>query len=123
MLRRPLESALHACGDYVARLARHDIQASMSRIGIPYDNAKAERFMRTLEEEEDVGSACRAAMRSEGVMAWPSCGRQERGRARASTAVCARPCVGLRERDNTLNIFQDHRLMTSLPKTFWRLFS
>jgi putative transposase len=36
----------------VRRLAAHRIQPSMSRIGNPYDNAKAERFMRTLKEEE-----------------------------------------------------------------------
>ncbi|MDP9413436.1 MAG: IS3 family transposase [Pseudomonadota bacterium] len=42
----------YACGDYVALLSAHDIQPSMSRVGNPYDNAKAERFMRTLKEEE-----------------------------------------------------------------------
>ena len=31
----------------------------MSRIGNPYDNAKAERFMRTLKEEEIDGRAYR----------------------------------------------------------------
>jgi transposase InsO family protein len=46
----------YACGDYVALLAKHDIQPSMSRVGNPYDNAKAERFMRTLKEEEADGS-------------------------------------------------------------------
>lgn len=45
----------YACGDYAARLKAHDIAPSMSRVGNPYDNAKAERFMRTLKEEE-VGS-------------------------------------------------------------------
>jgi putative transposase len=33
-------------------LHRHDIQISMSRTGNPYDNAQAERFMRTLKQEE-----------------------------------------------------------------------
>jgi len=42
----------YACAEYAARLAAHSIQPSMSRIGNPYDNAKAERFMRTLKEEE-----------------------------------------------------------------------
>ena len=51
----------YACGDYTARLARHDIQPSMSRIGNPWDNAKAERFMKTLKEEEVDGSAYRDA--------------------------------------------------------------
>jgi putative transposase len=42
----------YACGDYTAVLAAHDIQASMSRIGNPYDNAKAESFIKTLKQEE-----------------------------------------------------------------------
>jgi transposase InsO family protein len=42
----------YACADYVAVLERHKIVASMSRIGNPYDNAKAERFMRTLKENQ-----------------------------------------------------------------------
>lgn len=49
----------YACADYAARLAAHHIQPSMSRIGNPYDNAKAERFMRTLKQEEVDGSAYR----------------------------------------------------------------
>ena len=49
----------YACGDYTARLAFHDIQPSMSRIGNPWDNAKAERFMRTLKEEEVDGRCYR----------------------------------------------------------------
>lgn len=42
----------YACHDYVRVLQHHHIQISMSRIGNPYDNAKAERFMRTLKYEE-----------------------------------------------------------------------
>ena len=42
----------YACTDYTAVLARHDIQPSMSRVGNPYDNAKAESFMKTLKQEE-----------------------------------------------------------------------
>jgi putative transposase len=42
----------YACADYTTVLARHDIQASMSRVGNPYDNAKAESFMKTLKQEE-----------------------------------------------------------------------
>ncbi len=37
----------YAAGDYVALLQNHKIRISMSRTGNPYDNAKAERFMRT----------------------------------------------------------------------------
>jgi putative transposase len=42
----------YACADYTAALDRHGIQASMSRVGNPYDNAKAESFMKTLKQEQ-----------------------------------------------------------------------
>jgi putative transposase len=42
----------YAAADYVALLQEHKIKISMSRTGNPYDNAKAERFMRTLKYEE-----------------------------------------------------------------------
>lgn len=47
----------YACGDYTAILKAHDIQISMSREpsgqeGNPYDNARAESFMKTLKYEE-----------------------------------------------------------------------
>ena len=42
----------YAATDYVAVLREHKIEISMSRTGNPYDNAKAERFMRTLKYEE-----------------------------------------------------------------------
>jgi putative transposase len=42
----------YACGEYASILAAHDIQPSMSRVGNPYDNAKAESFMKTLKHEE-----------------------------------------------------------------------
>jgi transposase InsO family protein len=42
----------YACYDYVQVLQQHQIIISMSRPGTPYDNAKAERFMRTLKYEE-----------------------------------------------------------------------
>ncbi len=51
----------YACADYTARLAAHGIQPSMSRIGSPYDNAKAESFMKTLKQEEVDGRAYRDA--------------------------------------------------------------
>jgi len=68
--RRPLPGSLihhsdrgvqYACGEYSALLAAHEIQASMSRIGSPYDNAKAESFMKTLKQEEVDGRAYRDA--------------------------------------------------------------
>lgn len=42
----------YACGDYAALLLEYGIQPSMSRVGNPYDNAKAESFMKTLKAEE-----------------------------------------------------------------------
>jgi transposase InsO family protein len=42
----------YACGDYTDLLGQHQIQISMSRKGNPYDNAKAESFMKTLKHEE-----------------------------------------------------------------------
>jgi transposase InsO family protein len=42
----------YACSEYREVLAAYRITASMSRIGNPYDNAKAERFMRTLKTEQ-----------------------------------------------------------------------
>jgi putative transposase len=42
----------YACGDYTKLLEAHGIAASMSRVGNPYDNAKAESFMKTLKTEE-----------------------------------------------------------------------
>ena len=42
----------YACGDYTERLEAREIAASMSRVGNPYDNAKAESFMKTLKAEE-----------------------------------------------------------------------
>jgi transposase InsO family protein len=67
--RPPLGSLIHhsdrgvqyACGDYTAILRAHGIQPSMSRVGNPYDNAKAESFMKTLKQEEVDGSAYRDA--------------------------------------------------------------
>jgi transposase InsO family protein len=42
----------YASKEYVSVLEEHEIQISMSRSGNPYDNAKAERFIRTLKYEE-----------------------------------------------------------------------
>ena len=68
VLRKPAPGALihhsdrgvqYACSDYTELLERHDIQPSMSRIGCPYDNAKAESFMKTLKHEEVDGRTYR----------------------------------------------------------------
>ena len=59
--RRPIWGSLihhsdrgvqYACGEYSKLLDLHGIAASMSRVGNPYDNAKAESFMKTLKAEE-----------------------------------------------------------------------
>jgi len=42
----------YCAAEYVALLLKHQIRISMSRTGNPYDNAKAERFMRTVKYEE-----------------------------------------------------------------------
>ena len=42
----------YACAEYGARLDALGFQRSMSRPGNPYDNAKAESFMKTLKAED-----------------------------------------------------------------------
>src|SRR6516225_4276757 len=42
----------YASGDYTDLLKDHQIRASMSRRGNPYDNATCESFMKTLKYEE-----------------------------------------------------------------------
>jgi transposase InsO family protein len=42
----------YACADYTQLLKDHGLRISMSRKGNPYDNAKAESFMKTLKHEE-----------------------------------------------------------------------
>ena len=60
----------YASTEYRQRLAGYDITVSMSRPGNPYDNAKAESFMKTLKTEEVDGRRFRDikhAKRSIGV--------------------------------------------------------
>ena len=42
----------YACADYIEMLIESGIRISMSRTANPYDNARCERFMRTLKHEE-----------------------------------------------------------------------
>ena len=58
----------YACGGYSEILAAHGIRASMSRIGNPYDNAKAESFMKTLKHEEVDGRTYRDAHHARGAI-------------------------------------------------------
>jgi transposase InsO family protein len=55
----------YACGDYTKLLDGHGITASMSRVGNPYDNAKAESFMKTLKAEEVDGRLYRNLQEAE----------------------------------------------------------
>jgi len=66
--RRPAPASLihhsdrgvqYACNEYTSVLEAHGIEPSMSRVGNPYDNAKAESFMKTLKHEEVDGRAYR----------------------------------------------------------------
>ena len=65
--RKPAPGMIHhsdrgiqyACAEYVEVLNNHGIQISMSRVGNPYDNAKAESFMKTLKHEEVNGQQYR----------------------------------------------------------------
>jgi len=58
--RRPRPGLIHhsdqgvqyACREYNQLLSQHNIRPSMSRAGMPYDNARCERFIRTLKYEE-----------------------------------------------------------------------
>jgi transposase InsO family protein len=49
----------YACNDYTDILQAYDLRSSMSRIGCPYDNAKAESFMKTLKNDEVDGRSYR----------------------------------------------------------------
>ena len=51
VLRRPVERKQYASEAYRELLAAHSLAGSMSRRGNPYDNAKAESFMKTLKVE------------------------------------------------------------------------
>jgi len=51
LLRRPVEPKQYASEIYRELLATHGLVGSMSRRGNPYDNAKAESFMKTLKVE------------------------------------------------------------------------
>jgi putative transposase len=58
--RQPVPGCIHhsdrgsqyAAEDYRAKLEKHGLKGSMGRRGNPYDNAKAESFMKTLKVEE-----------------------------------------------------------------------
>ncbi|MER9329768.1 DDE-type integrase/transposase/recombinase [Mesorhizobium sp. M0587] len=49
--------AQYACASYSDILHGHGIHPSLSHVGNPYDNARAESFMKTLKQEEVAGVA------------------------------------------------------------------
>ena len=51
-IRHSDRGSQYAAADYRAELAKHGLKGSMGRRGNPYDNAKAESFMKTLKVEE-----------------------------------------------------------------------
>jgi transposase InsO family protein len=105
----------YACGEYTSILETHGIQPSMSRVGNPYDNAKAESFMKTLKQEEVDGrdyrnlSQARDAIGAfiEGVY----------NRRRLHSALAYRPPVefekNIRDLAAAAQPPQDHELATS----------
>jgi transposase InsO family protein len=105
----------YACGEYTSILETHGIQPSMSRVGNPYDNAKAESFMKTLKQEEVDGrdyrnlSQARDAIGAfiEGVY----------NRRRLHSALAYRPPVefekNIRDLAAAAQPPQDHELVTS----------
>ena len=105
----------YACGEYTSILETHGIQPSMSRVGNPYDNAKAESFMKTLKQEEVDGrdyrnlSQARDAIGAfiEGVY----------NRRRLHSALAYRPPVefekNIRDLAAATQPPQDHELATS----------
>jgi transposase InsO family protein len=105
----------YACGEYTSILETHGIQPSMSRVGNPYDNAKAESFMKTLKQEEVDGrdyrnlSQARDAIGAfiEGVY----------NRRRLHSALAYRPPVefekNIRDLAAAAQTPQDHELATS----------
>ena len=52
LIRHSDRGIQYASSQYTELLEKDEIQISISRRGNPYDNARAERFMRTLKEEE-----------------------------------------------------------------------
>lgn len=60
-LRRTVRGLQYACSDYTDIINANGIVTSMSRVANPYDNAKAESFIKTLKHEEVDGSLYRDA--------------------------------------------------------------
>jgi putative transposase len=130
----------YACGDYAAVLKTHGIQPSMSRVGNPYDNAKAESFMKTLKQEEVDGHSYRDAhharseigsfieevynrQRLHSALAYQSPAEFEAQHQTATASVAARQLGFLRHPEifgdatdhRSANAKPDNRMRTSTP--------
>ena len=87
--RRPAPGLVHhsdrgvqyASRDYTDLLRAHGIVISMSRKGNPYDNAKAESFMKTLKYEEVYREEYRDLARPTPASAFPGKGLQPKAAA------------------------------------------
>jgi putative transposase len=102
----------YACGDYTSILAAYDIRPSMSRVGCPYDNAKAESFMKTLKHEEVDGRAYRDVAQARSAIG--NFLEQIYNRQRLHSALAYRPPV---EFEANLPPRRATRLLSQVPAT------
>ena len=105
----------YACAEYTVLLEAHGIQPSMSRVGNPYDNAKAESFMKTLKQEEVDGRDYRDLSQArEAISAFIE---DVYNRRRLHSALAYRPPVefekNIRDLAAAAQTPQDHELATS----------
>ena len=68
----------YASRDYTTQLEQHGIRISMSRLATPYDNARAESFMKTLRAGIVVGR-CQSAHADTNAVLFQLCGVVSRG--------------------------------------------
>jgi putative transposase len=105
----------YACGEYASVLEAHAITPSMSRIGNPYDNAKAESFMKTLKKEEVDGRDYRDVSQARDAIG--AFIEDVYNRRRLHSALAYRPPVEFEESQRDLvpaaQPRQDHALATS----------
>jgi transposase InsO family protein len=102
----------YACHDYTSILAAYDIRPSMSRVGCPYDNAKAESFMKTLKHEEVDGQAYRDVAQARSAIG--DFVEQVYNRQRLHSALAYRPPV---EFEANLPPRRATQLLSQVPAT------
>jgi transposase InsO family protein len=81
----------YACGDYTEILEAHGIQPSMSRVGNPYDNARAASLIKTLKHEEVDGRTYRDAQHARNAIG--SFIEEVYNRQRLHSALAYRPPI------------------------------